>query len=88
VRGVKGIPTTVAAVVVNLTVTESKSIGYLTAFASGTSTPNASNLSYQRGQAVANLAVVPVGPDGKVKITNTSSGSVQIIADVAGYFRG
>ena len=88
VRGVKGIPTTVAAVVVNLTVTESKSIGYLTAFASGSSTPNASNLSYQRGQAVANLAVVPVGPDGKVKITNTSSGSVQIIADVAGYFRG
>ncbi|WP_197026195.1 sialate O-acetylesterase [Arthrobacter sp. 9MFCol3.1] len=88
VRGVKGIPTTVAAVVVNLTVTESKSIGYLTAFASGSSTPNASNLSYQRGQAVANLAVVPVGPDGNVKITNTSSGSVQIIADVAGYFRG
>lgn len=88
VRGVKGIPTTVAAVVVNLTVTESKSIGYLTAFASGSSTPNASNLSYQRGQAVANLAVVPVGPDGNVKITNTSSGSVQIIADVAGYLRG
>jgi hypothetical protein len=88
VRGVKGIPTTVAAVVVNLTVTESKSIGYLTAFSSGSSTPNASNLSYRRGQAVANLAVVPVGPDGNVKITNTSSGSVQIIADVAGYLRG
>ena len=41
-----------------------------------------------RGQTVANLAVVPVGPDGNVEITNTSSGSVQIIADVAGYFRG
>ncbi|MFF2242937.1 sialate O-acetylesterase [Arthrobacter sp. NPDC058130] len=88
VRGVKGIPTTVAAVVVNLTTTESKSSGFLTAFGSGPSTPNASNLFYVRGQTVANLAVVPVGPDGNVKITNTSSGSVQIIADVAGYFRG
>jgi Carbohydrate esterase, sialic acid-specific acetylesterase len=88
VRGVKGIPTTVAAVVVNLTTTEGKSSGFLTAFGSGSSTPNAANLYYRRGQTVANLAVVPVGPDGNVKITNTSSGSVQIIADVAGYFRG
>jgi hypothetical protein len=88
VRGVKGIPTTVAAVVVNLTTTEAKSSGILTAYGSGSPTPNASTLFYLRGQTVANLAVVPVGPDGNVKITNTSSGSVQIIADVAGYFRG
>ena len=88
VRGVKGIPTSAAAVVVNLTTTEAKSNGFLTAFGSGSSTPNASNLHYRRGQTVANLAVVPVGPDGKVTITNTSSGSVQIIADVAGYYRG
>ena len=88
VLGVKGIPTTAAAVVVNLTTTEAKSSGFLTAFSSGSSTPNASNLHYRRGQTVANLAVVPVGPDGNVKITNTSSGSVQIIADVAGYFSG
>ncbi|WP_364746877.1 sialate O-acetylesterase [Arthrobacter sp. LAR12-1-1.1] len=88
VRGVKGIATTVAAVVVNLTTTEAKSTGFLTAFGSGSPTPNASSLFYVRGQTIANLAVVPVGPDGNVKITNNSSGSVQIIADVAGYFRG
>jgi len=88
VRGVKGIPTTVAAVVVNLTATEGRSHGYFTAFASGSSTPKGASLFYVRGQTVANLAVVPVGPDGNIKITNTSSGSVQIIADVAGYLRG
>lgn len=88
VRGVKGIPTTVAAVVVNLTATESRSSGFLTAFGSGASTPNAANLSYARGQTVANFAVIPVGPDGNVKITNFSTGSVQIIVDLAGYFRG
>ncbi len=87
-RGVKGIATTVAAVVVNLTTTEAKSAGFLTAFGSGSPTPNASSLFYVRGQTIANLAVVPVGPDGNVKITNNSSGSVHIIADVAGYFRG
>jgi hypothetical protein len=88
VRGVRGIPTTVAAVLVNVTATGSKSTGFLTAFGSGSPTPNAANVSYQRGQTIANLAVVPVGPDGNVKIANTSSGSVQIIAEVAGYFRG
>ena len=70
---------------VNLTVTDSKSFGFLTAFASGASKPNASNVNYARGQTVPNLAVVPVGPDGKVQIANTSAGTVQVIADVSGY---
>ncbi len=88
VRGVKGIPANAAAVVVNVTATEAKSRGSLTAFASGSPSPNVSSLFYQRNQTIANLAVVPVGPDGNVKITNTSSRTVQIVADVAGYFRG
>jgi hypothetical protein len=29
--------------------------------------------------------VIPVGADGKVQISNTSGGAVQIIADVSGY---
>jgi Carbohydrate esterase, sialic acid-specific acetylesterase len=85
IGGVRGIPANVAAVVVNLTVAETKSFGFLTAFASGLSTPNVSNVNYARGQTVPNLAVVPVGPDGRVRITNTSSGTVQLIADVSGY---
>jgi hypothetical protein len=85
VGGVKGIPARVALVVVNLTVTEPTSFGFLTAFASGSSRPNASNVNYTRGQTVPNLAVVPVGTDGKVRIVNTSAGSVQVIADVSGY---
>ena len=88
VRGVKGIPTNVSAVVVNMTATDGKSRGFFTAFSSGSATPKASTLFYVRERTIANLAVVPVGPDGNVKIKNTSSGSVQIIADVAGYFRG
>jgi hypothetical protein len=85
VRGVQGIPVNTVAVVVNLTVTEAGSYGFLTAFASGSVMPNTSNLNYARDQTVPNLAVVPVGADGKVRITNTSGGAVQVIADVSGY---
>ena len=84
--GVAGVPADAAAVVVNLTVTEPSSYGFVTAHASGTSTPNASNVNYLMDQTIPNLAVVPLGPDGKVTLTNTSSGSVQLVADVSGYF--
>lgn len=85
VGGRNGIPSNVAAVVVNLTVTETTSYGFLTAYASGTSQPRTSNVNYTRGQTVPNLALIPVGSDGRVRIVNTSGGSAQIIADVAGY---
>lgn len=84
--GVGGIPANASAVLVNLTATETKAPGFLTACASGSAKPNASNVNYGPGQTVANLAVVPLGPDGKVTIANTSSGTAQVIADVSGYF--
>ena len=87
VAGVSGVPEDAAAVVVNLTVTEPNSFGFITAHASGKARPDASNVNYTAGQTVANLAVVPVGEDGRVTLSNTSSGSVQIIADVSAYFR-
>jgi len=36
---------------------------------------------------VPNLVVVPVGADGKVALFNGSTGSTQLVGDVAGYFR-
>jgi hypothetical protein len=89
VGGVSGIPANASAVVVNLTVTEPTSAGYLTAHASGSAKPGTSNVNYAGGQTVPNLAVVPVGPDGKVTISNTETGSgssAQVVADVSGYF--
>ncbi|MCX2749530.1 hypothetical protein OOZ51_17170 [Arthrobacter sp. MI7-26] len=84
--GSTGVPTDASAVVVNLTVTESTSYGFITAYPSGSLKPNVSNQNYGTGQTVPNLAVVPVGPDGTVTIANTSSGTAQIIADVVGFF--
>lgn len=84
--GTTGVPADASAVVMNLTVTQPTSYGFITAYPTGSPKPNVSNQNYVKGQTVPNLAVVPVGPDGTVTIANTSPGSAQIIADVVGYF--
>ncbi len=73
VGGVNGIPATVSAVAVNVTATETKSFGFVTAYASGTTRPNTSNLNYVQGQTVPNMVTIPVGADGKVTLYNRSA---------------
>lgn len=48
--------------------------------------PTASNLNYSPGETVPNMVVVKVGTNGEIDLHNTSSGTVQLIADVAGYY--
>ena len=87
VTGRGGVPTSrVAAVVLNVTAVSPATAGYLTAYPSGTQRPAVSNLNFVKGQTVPNLVVVPVGSDGKVALFNGSFGSVQMVADVAGYY--
>jgi NAD-specific glutamate dehydrogenase len=45
-----------------------------------------SNLNYVAGQTVPNLVIVKVGADGKINLTNSSTGTVSLIADIAGYY--
>ncbi|SEG31971.1 Pro-kumamolisin, activation domain [Actinacidiphila yanglinensis] len=78
--------TGVTAVVLNLTVTDTKAGGYLTAYPDGTPRPTASNLNWVTGRTVPNLVVVPVGADGKVDLYNASSGTTHLVADVFGYY--
>jgi hypothetical protein len=84
VAGRAGVPAGVAAVVVNLTGTEGSSDTYLTAFASGGERPTASNLNVARGRTVANVALVPVGSDGRIVIYN-NAGAQHLVADLLGY---
>ena len=87
ILGAGGVPLTgVSSVVLNVTVTGPTANGFVTVFAGGTTKPGTSNLNYTTGQTVANLVVVPVGADGSVSLYNGSGGSVQMIADVAGYY--
>ncbi len=89
VLGRGGVPASiVSAVVVNLTVTGPTGTGYLTAYPHGVARPTASNLNFVKGQTVPNLATVSVPSNGRVDIYNGSSGSVHVVADVAGYYLG
>jgi hypothetical protein len=86
VAGRSGVPSSgVKAVVLNVTAADVSRAGYVTVYPSGVARPNASNLNFLAGQVVANQVVVGVGADGKIVLQNMSPGSLQLIADIAGY---
>ncbi|MCX5211151.1 hypothetical protein OG689_17960 [Kitasatospora sp. NBC_00240] len=85
VAGVKGIPAEgVKAVVMNVTAVHPTEAGHVTVYPNGQPLPNVSNLNFTAGQIVPNLVTVPV-VNGKVDLRN-SGGSVDLIADVTGYY--
>ncbi|MFF1415603.1 hypothetical protein ACFVX6_38530 [Streptomyces sp. NPDC058289] len=86
IAGSGSIPDGVTAVALNITVTNAATAGHVIAYASGTKRPETSNVNFVKGQTVPNLAIVPVGKDGYVELANRSLGSVDLIADVTGYF--
>ncbi len=75
-----------AAAVLNLAAVNPTATGFITAWADDATRPATSNLNLAVGQTIANLAVVPMGSGGGVKIYNGSSQPVELIADVSGYF--
>ena len=76
-----------SAVILNLTATQGTRSGYVTAYPSGISRPSTSNVTWALGRTIATHTTVKLGPDGVVKLYNASSGSVHLIADVAGWYR-
>lgn len=85
VRGINPVPTSAAAVVVNVTITGSSTPSHLTVFPGGETPPLASSLNFAAGETRANLVMVKLGADGTIAIRN-NAGSVNVIADVVGYY--
>lgn len=77
----------VSAVVLNVTVTNPSTRSFLTVYPSDAARPLASNINFVAGQTVPNRVIVAVSaaPSGKVSFYN-QSGSVDVIADVGGWF--
>lgn len=89
VTGRGNLPTdNVMAIVHNLTVTEPTSFGFVTAYPSVGTPVNTSNVNYDRGETIPNMAITLLSADGKMGLANTSSGAVQVISDVAGAYVG
>jgi alpha-tubulin suppressor-like RCC1 family protein len=86
ILGRGGVPAGASVVVLNVTVTAPAKPGYLTVYGEGTTRPTASNLNFVAGQTVPNLVIAQTGPTGKVVLYNGSTGTVQLVADVAGYY--
>ena len=84
-----GIPGTAKAVSLNVTVTGTTAMGYLTLYAGDATQPQTSTINFGPGQTRANNAVLAVSSDGAatLKITNAGAGPVHVIVDVNGYFQ-
>ncbi len=85
VTGLGGVPGSgVSAVALNITVTGSSHAGFLTLYPSGTTRPTTSNINHAAGQTIANMALVKVGTDGKIRLY--AENSTHVIFDVVGWF--
>lgn len=87
-----GVPADAKAVIVSLTavrVAGGKGIGNLRAYAGGNGDePTVSNINYIGPNTdVANLAIVPISPDGTIELA-TQGSSTNAVVDVVGYIPG
>ena len=86
VQGHGGVPAKgVTAVALNVTALSGTKSGAVTAYRDGDAAPAVPSVSYAAHTTVAGLVVVPVS-SGKADLRNTSSGTVQLTADVTGYW--
>lgn len=81
----KVVPSATTAVVMNVTGTQPTASTVVTAWSRHDLLPEVSTLNLARGQTAANLATSGVGDNLTVSLHN-HSGSVHLIADLAGYF--
>jgi len=85
-NGQCSVPVDASAVAMNVTVVNPTGASFLTVFPADAAQPLASSLNWVAGQgATPNAVVSDVSADGKVSFFN-NSGSVDVIADVVGYF--
>ena len=87
IAGNGAIPADVTAVALNLTVTDTTGAGYIGTSPDRNASPDQANVRYLAGQTTADSAVVKVDGDGYIDIYNEgSTGSADLVADIAGYF--
>ncbi len=84
--GVRGVPgSQVSGVLLNVTVVTPTMSTYVTVYPSGSERPLASNINAGPGTVIPNMVIGRLGTDGSVAIYN-NSGSIDLVADVMGYF--
>jgi hypothetical protein len=84
-----GIPTSAVTLSVNITVVAPAAPGFVRVVASDAGAVSTSTLNFRAGQTRANNAVLTISSDvlGGVIVTNGSSGTINVVIDVNGYFQ-
>lgn len=85
IAGVGGVPAGAQAAIVNVTATGATLDTYVTTYPDGVARPDASSLNVMAGDTIANLVVAKLASNGRIRLFN-SSGAVDLIADVTGFF--
>jgi hypothetical protein len=86
VAGRAGVPPTGAtAVVMNLTVTEPESPGFMRTTPAGEPKASTSNVNFFRGDTVPNLVICKLGANGQIEVDGVGEGA-HVLGDVFGYF--
>lgn len=80
-----GVPASARASIVNLTGVTPSVPTFLTAYPTGATLPNASNLNLAAGQTAASLAFVTLGTGGRIRVRN-AAGTVALVVDLSGWF--
>lgn len=83
VAGRAGVPSTVNAVVLSVTVTNTRTAGFVTVFPCGGATPTSSNLNFASGATMTNAVVTSTDASGKVCLYTMSA--VDMVVDLGGY---
>ncbi len=79
------VPDTADAVTLNVTVTQTTAVSYLSIWPKGDPKPTVSSLNWDPGWTVPNSVTVKVGDLGKINIYN-NLGSANVVVDVVGYY--
>jgi hypothetical protein len=87
IRGFGDVPDSldVKAVVVNVAAVTPSDTGSIDVGPSGAN-PILPSFTHPANENVANLVIVPVGADGKIRVRNNSTGTSHVIVDITGYF--
>ena len=79
------VPTGASAVAVQVTVTDDKASGYVTAYPAGSDRPTTAALVFTAGRNMANTVLVPVGTNNEITFYNGTAGPLDVIAQIVGF---
>jgi len=85
VGGTNGVPIDATGVVLNVTVVNGTAASFLTVWPTGEVRPTVSSLNWSGPAATPNAVTAGLGTAGRISIYN-SAGTVDVLADVVGYY--